>query len=109
MLSAVIDVDDPAAVGAFCRDVLTRTDALLRPFGGYLNLAAYGEQFADSGAVGALDMIQSLEWVRDSIARFGGDASNVTVFGQSGGGAPADGRRTLKSHHFLTIAMRARP
>ena len=34
-----------------------------------------------------LDMVQSLEWVRDNIAKFGGDPSNVTIFGQSGGGA----------------------
>jgi len=45
------------------------------------------ERFGASGSVGNLDLILALEWVRDSIAGFGGDPGNVTVFGQSGGGA----------------------
>jgi para-nitrobenzyl esterase len=54
---------------------------------GYLNLAAYGERYAASANVGMLDIIMALEWVRDNIAGFGGDANSVTIFGQSGGGA----------------------
>jgi para-nitrobenzyl esterase len=34
-----------------------------------------------------LDLIASLEWVKKNIAAFGGDPDNVTIFGQSGGGA----------------------
>ncbi len=53
---------------------------------GYLNLAEYGERWASSANAGMLDLVASLEWVRDNIANFGGDPSNVTIFGQSGGG-----------------------
>jgi len=55
---------------------------------GYCNLAGVGgERFAASGNVGMLDIVASLEWVRDNIANFGGDPGNVTIMGQSGGGA----------------------
>jgi para-nitrobenzyl esterase len=33
-----------------------------------------------------LDLIASLQWVKENIAIFGGDPNNVTIFGQSGGG-----------------------
>lgn len=55
---------------------------------GFCNLAGVGgERFAASGNVGMLDCVAALEWVRDNVARFGGDPSNVTIMGQSGGGA----------------------
>ena len=46
-----------------------------------------GEKYKDSGNVGALDMVAALEWVKENIANFGGDPGNVTIMGQSGGGA----------------------
>ncbi|MBP1608788.1 MAG: pnbA 1, partial [Acidobacteria bacterium] len=55
---------------------------------GFCNLAGIGgEKFAASGNVGMLDIVAALEWVRDNIANFGGDPGNVTIMGQSGGGA----------------------
>jgi para-nitrobenzyl esterase len=54
---------------------------------GYLYFAGIGgEKYAKSSNVGMLDIVAALEWVRDNAARFGGDAGNVTIFGQSGGG-----------------------
>lgn len=53
---------------------------------GYLYLAGLDPSLADSGNVGSLDMVLALQWVRDNAAAFGGDAGNVTIFGQSGGG-----------------------
>jgi para-nitrobenzyl esterase len=54
---------------------------------GFLNLAeAGGDRYASSGNVGMIDLVLSLEWVRDNIANFGGDPQSVMIFGQSGGG-----------------------
>ncbi len=55
---------------------------------GFLYLANIDKsKYAESGNVGMLDLILSLQWVRDNITEFGGDPNNVTIFGESGGGA----------------------
>ena len=53
---------------------------------GFLYLAELmGPDYADSGAAGMLDCVAALQWVRDNIARLGGDPGNVTIYGESGG------------------------
>lgn len=69
-------------------DVVTITHNHRLNVFGYLNLSELGgEQYASSANVGILDLVAVLEWVRDNISNFGGDPNNVTIFGQSGGGA----------------------
>lgn len=67
--------------------VLITVNHRLNAFG-YLYLGMLGgSEFASSGNVGQLDLIMALEWVKEHALEFGGDPNNVTVFGQSGGGA----------------------
>lgn len=54
---------------------------------GYANFSGVDKKFAASGNVGMLDIVAALEWVKENISNFGGDAGNVTIMGQSGGGA----------------------
>ena len=60
-----------------------------------------GEAYAASGNVGMLDIVEALKWVRDNIAAFGGDAGNVTIFGESGGGAKVSVLMAMQAAHGL--------
>jgi para-nitrobenzyl esterase len=59
----------------------------LGALGWFTHPAIQGQQSGEDQAsnFGHLDIIHSLKWVRDNIAGFGGDAANVTVFGESAG------------------------
>ncbi|HKP60438.1 MAG TPA: carboxylesterase/lipase family protein [Polyangiales bacterium] len=53
---------------------------------GFLYLGETDDPSQRTGNAGMLDIVHALRWVRDNIARFGGDPENVTIFGESGGG-----------------------
>ena len=54
---------------------------------GFFDLSKYGEKYRYSGNAGVQDIIDSLTWIKANIVNFGGDPNNVTIFGESGGGA----------------------
>jgi para-nitrobenzyl esterase len=65
---------------------------------GFTNLVeAFGRDYAQSGDVGMLDIVQALKWVRTNIERFGGDPNTVMIFGQSGGGRKVSTLLTMPS------------
>lgn len=72
---------------------------------GYLDLTSIG---GDANQ-GLSDMVLSLEWVKDNIARFGGDPDNVTIMGQSGGGTKvsslASSPKALREDLFQKVVI----
>lgn len=79
---------------------------------GYMYLAGLpglAAKYRESGNVGMLDLVLALEWVRDNIREFGGDPNNVTIFGQSGGGAKCATLMAMSSavglfHRVMTMS-----
>ncbi|WP_033075251.1 carboxylesterase/lipase family protein [Sphingopyxis sp. MWB1] len=80
-------VTDPVNDGAA---LAVRGDVVVVTVNHRLNALGYlymPGRFPDSGNAGQLDLVAALQWVQRNIAAYGGDPANVTVFGQSGGGA----------------------
>ena len=89
----------------FIEDLAARKDVVLVSMNhrltafGHLSLdpKIYGKDYAYSGNVGMMDLRLAVQWVQDNIAQFGGDPSNITLTGPSGGGA--------KTLHAMAMPM----
>jgi para-nitrobenzyl esterase len=79
-------INDGATLAARGNVVVVTVNHRLNALG-YLYLARLDTRAPDSGNAGQLDLVAALQWIQRNIAAFGGDPANVTVFGQSGGGA----------------------
>lgn len=75
-----LEIYDPAVLVVEQRVVVVRVTYRLGLLG-YL-----GDGATRPANLGLLDQIEALRWVRANIAAFGGDPSEVTLFGQSAGG-----------------------
>jgi para-nitrobenzyl esterase len=53
---------------------------------GYLHICDRDDRYSGAANLGQQDIVLALEWVAANIGAFGGDAANVTMFGESGGG-----------------------
>ncbi len=73
--------DIPGHVMAKHGVVLVSINYRLGPLGFFAHPALQSE----TASFGVLDMIAALQWVNENIARFGGDKTNITVFGVSAG------------------------
>ena len=68
-------------------DVVVVTINYRLGFAGFLDLSDYGDEYRGSASNGIGDQVLALQWVRDNIPDYGGDPGNVTIFGESAGGA----------------------
>ena len=77
---------DGAAISRLGNTVVVSINHRLNVLG-YFDLSDFGSEYENSGNAGGDDIIAALAWIHENISAFGGDPDNVTVFGQSGGGA----------------------
>jgi para-nitrobenzyl esterase len=63
--------------------------------------ALAAENGGSSGDYGLMDQQAALRWVQSNIGRFGGDARNVTIFGESAGGLSVHSQLVSPGAHGL--------
>lgn len=70
-------------------EVIVVTIAYRVSFFGFFHLSHLpdGKDYADASNLGLMDQMMALKWVHENIAAFGGDPGNVTIWGESAGGA----------------------
>jgi len=92
----------PAYTGrAFARDGIVHVAINYRL--GVDGFIYFGEEAEGSDNLGLRDQVAALEWVQRNIAHFGGDPSNVTIYGQSGGGVSVMNLMAMPSARGLFV------
>ena len=82
-------------------DVIFVTITYRVSFFGFLHLSHLpdGKDYQDASNLGLMDQIAALKWVHENIAGFGGDPENVTIWGESAGGASVTLLPLIKGSH----------
>ena len=82
-------------------DVILVTIAYRVSFFGFLHLSHLpdGKDYQDAPNLGLMDQIMALKWVHENIEGFGGDPDNVTLWGESAGGASVTLLPLVKGSH----------
>ena len=82
-------------------DIIVVTINYRVSFFGFFHLSHLpdGKEYRDAPNLGLMDQMMALKWVHENIAGFGGDPANVTIWGESAGGASTTLLPLIKGSH----------